>query len=189
MSSGVFAGVAGIPLMEAPSPRIIIVMGVSGSGKTEVGLGLAQALGARFFDADGFHPPANVAKMSAGVPLTDDDRQPWFDRLAGEVIDPCGPGETRVLACSALKQRHRDRLREAKPGSVRFVHLAGDFETIHGRMAARQGHFMRAEMLRSQFATLEDPATLGETDVLTVSVIPTVDEIVRTVATILNREA
>jgi len=167
--------------MDVRAPRILIVMGVSGSGKTEVGRGLAAALGGTFFDADGFHPPANVAKMSAGTPLTDDDRLPWFERLSREVIGPCAPGETRVLACSALKKSYRDRLRAAKPGAVRFVHLAGDFETIHGRMAARQGHFMRAEMLRSQFATLEDPAALGEADVVTVSVAPPIDAIVRTV--------
>lgn len=165
--------------MPIPPARIIIVMGVSGSGKTEVGRGLAAALGASFFDADGFHPPANVAKMSAGTPLTDADREPWFERLTRDVISPCAPGETRVLACSALKKVYRDRLRSAKPGAVRFVHLVGDFETIHGRMASRQGHFMRAEMLRSQFATLEDPAALGETDVVTVSVAPPVDDIVR----------
>ena len=174
--------------MHPPPPRIIIVMGVSGSGKTEVGRGLARALGGLFFDADGFHPPANVAKMSAGTPLTDDDRQPWFDRLEREVLAPCAPGETRVLACSALKKSYRDRLRAARPGAVRFVHLAGDFDTIHGRMTARQGHFMRAEMLRSQFATLEDPAALGETDVLSVSILPPVETIVRDAAAALESE-
>lgn len=173
--------------MPIPPARIIVVMGVSGSGKTEVGRGLAAALGASFFDADGFHPPANVAKMSAGTPLTDDDREPWFERLTRDVISPCAPGETRVLACSALKKAYRDRLRAAKPGAVRFVHLAGTFETIHGRMASRQGHFMRAEMLRSQFATLEDPATLGEMDVVTVSVAPPVDDIVRGLAEVFAK--
>ena len=172
----------GHPRMDPPLPRIIIVMGVSGSGKTEVGRALATALNAPFFDADEFHPPSNVAKMSRGDPLTDADRGPWFDRMETEVIAPCAPGETRVLACSALKKAYRDRLRAAKPGAVQFVHLAGDFETIHDRMAARQGHFMRAEMLRSQFATLEDPATLGESDVLSVSIAPPVAEIVRLIA-------
>lgn len=165
--------------MVLPPPRIIIVMGVSGSGKTEVGRALADALRAGFYDADGFHPPENVAKMSAGSPLTDADRQPWFDRLDRDVIRSCPPGETRVLACSALKRTYRDRLRAARPGSVSFIHLVGDFDTIHDRMTARQGHFMRAEMLRSQFATLEDPALTGEFDVLAVSITPTVPEIVR----------
>jgi gluconokinase len=175
--------------MSAPPPRLIIVMGVSGSGKTEVGRALATALGGTFFDADGYHPPANVAKMSAGTPLTDDDRWPWFDRLGREVLAPCAPGETRVLACSALKKVYRDRLRAAAPGAVRFVHLAGDFETIHGRMAARQGHFMKAEMLRSQFATLEDPAALGETDALHVSILPPIEAIVRDVVARLEPAA
>lgn len=168
--------------MPPTPPRLIIVMGVSGSGKTEVGRALAAALGGKFFDADRFHPPANVEKMSAGIPLTDEDRWPWFDRLESVVIAPCVPGETRVLACSALKKAYRDRLRAASPGLLHFVHLVGDFETIHGRMAARQGHFMKAEMLRSQFATLEDPEVLGETDVLGVSIVPPVDAIVRDLA-------
>jgi len=167
--------------MDLPPPRIIIVMGVSGSGKTEVGRALAATLGAGFYDADGFHPPENVAKMSAGTPLTDADRQPWFDRLDHDVIRPCAPGETRVLACSALKRAYRDRLRAARPGSVSFIHLVGDFDTIHDRMTARQGHFMRADMLRSQFATLEDPTLTGESDVLAVSIAPPVPEIVRQV--------
>ena len=102
--------------------------------------------------------------------------------MEAEVIAPCAPGETRVLACSALKKAYRDRLRAAKPGAVQFVHLAGDFETIHDRMAARQGHFMRAEMLRSQFATLEDPVALGESDVLSVSITPPVVEIAQSIA-------
>jgi len=183
--------IAGTPdrCMDPPCPRILVVMGVSGSGKTQVGRGLADALGALFFDADEFHPPANVAKMRAGIPLKDVDRQPWFDRLEREVIAPCAPGETRVLACSALKRAHRDRLRAAHPGAVRFLHLAGDFETIHGRMATRQGHFMRAEMLRSQFATLEDPAAMGETDVRAVNVAPPVAEIVRRLVAALADES
>jgi len=165
--------------MDLKPARILVVMGVSGSGKTEVGRALAAALGGEFFDADGYHPSANVAKMSAGLPLTDEDRRPWFERLAREVIAPCAPGTTRVLACSALKKVYRDWLRAAKPGGVRLVHLAGDFETIHGRMAARKNHFMRADMLRSQFATLEEPAGPVEQDVVTVSVVPPVEEIVR----------
>ncbi len=165
--------------MDHSAPRILVVMGVSGSGKTEVGRALAAALGARFFDADGFHPPENIAKMSAGTPLTDADREPWFERLAADVIRPCAPGETRVLACSALKRAYRDRLRAAKPGAVRFIHLAGDFQTIHDRMIARTDHFMRADMLRSQFATLEDPAATGETGVITVDIKPPVPEIVK----------
>jgi gluconokinase len=109
-------------------------MGVSGSGKTEVGRRLAGVLagvlGGEFFDADAYHPAANVAKMSAGIPLTDDDRRPWFERLAREIIAPCPEGATRVLACSALKKTYRDWLRAARPGAVRFVHLDGSFVGI-----------------------------------------------------------
>jgi gluconokinase len=146
-----------------------------------VGRRLAGVLGGEFFDADAYHPAANVAKMSAGIPLTDDDRRPWFERLAREVIAPCPEGATCVLACSALKKTYRDWLRAARPGAVRFVHLDGSFELIYGRMAARKDHFMRADMLRSQFATLEHPADHGEDDVLSVGIEPPVDEVVRLV--------
>jgi len=165
--------------MDEALPRIVVVMGVSGSGKTEVGRGLAAVLGGQFFDADGYHPEANVAKMSAGMPLTDDDRRPWFERLEREVVASCPAGSTRVLACSALKRKYRDWLRAARPGCVRFVHLVGDFETIFGRMAARKDHFMGAGMLRSQFETLEDPALGGEPDVVVVGIEPPVEEVVR----------
>ena len=101
--------------MERKPPFIVVVMGVSGSGKTEVGRRLAGALGGEFFDADAYHPAANVAKMSAGIPLTDDDRRPWFERLVREVIEACPDGATRVLACSALKKTYRDWLRAARP--------------------------------------------------------------------------
>lgn len=167
--------------MERKPPFIVVVMGVSGSGKTEVGRRLAGALGGEFFDADAYHPAANVAKMSAGIPLTDDDRRPWFERLAREVIEACPDGAMRVLACSALKKTYRDWLRAARPGAVRFVHLDGSFELIYGRMAARKDHFMRADMLRSQFATLEHPSDYGEDDVLSVGIEPPVDEVVRLV--------
>lgn len=142
-------------------------MGVSGSGKTEIGQRLAAALGGEFYDADGYHPPANIAKMSAGHPLDDDDRWPWFRRLREEIIETCPPGVTRVLACSALKRRYRDFLRATRPGAVRVIFLDGDYETIYQRMATRQ-HFMRESMLRSQFAALEPPAP-GE-DAITLQV-------------------
>jgi len=169
-----------------PQPLIIIVMGVSGSGKTEVGHALARALGASFYDADEFHPPSNIAKMSTGIPLTDEDRAPWFDRLELDVIRPCPPGQTRVLACSALKRTYRDRLRAAHPGAVRFIHLAGDFETLLQRMTSRQEHFMRAEMLRSQCATLEPPDPATEPDVLTTSILPPVHAIVQSLVNCLH---
>jgi gluconokinase len=135
---------------------IVVVMGVSGSGKSTVGEALARKLGWPFLDADAFHPPENVAKMASGTPLTDDDRWPWLDRIAAELGQILARGESAVLACSALKQAYRDRL--APAGDVRFVHLTGDFETIAARIADRQHRYMPASLLASQFATLEPPA-------------------------------
>lgn len=134
---------------------VTIIMGVSGSGKTTVGRALAAALGCPFYDGDDFHPPENVAKMARGEPLTDADRAPWLDRLAALIGEVIGRGETAVLACSALKKAYRDRLRVS--GRVQFVYLHGEFDLIWRRMQARQGHYMQAEMLRSQFAALEPP--------------------------------
>jgi gluconokinase len=155
--------------------RVLVVMGVSGSGKTEIGQRVARVLGGSFFDSDEYHPPANIAKMSAGVPLDDDDRWPWYERVRREVIERCAPGETRVLACSALKRSHRNFLRATRPEAVRFIQLVGDYDLIFGRLSLRQGHFMRAEMLRSQFETLE----LAEPDeAMIVSIDTTPEEIV-----------
>ena len=130
-------------------------MGVCGCGKTTVGEALAQAIGCRFLDADDFHPAANVEKMASGVPLTDDDRWPWLDRIAGELAQILAEGEHAVLACSALKEAYRERLKRA--GDVRIVYLAGDQATIAGRLAARQHKYMPPTLLPSQFAALEEP--------------------------------
>jgi len=135
---------------------IVVLMGVSGSGKTVVGQALAADLGWPFFDGDDFHPPANVAKMAAGTPLTDADRWPWLDRLAAEMAEVNARGANAVLACSALKQAYRDRLDRA--GNVRVVHLKGDEATIAARLAGRSHRYMPATLLASQFATLEEPA-------------------------------
>ena len=134
---------------------IVVLMGVSGCGKTAVGQALAADLGWPFFDGDDFHPAANVAKMAAGTPLTDADRWPWLDRLAEEMAALNGRGADAVFACSALKQAYRDRFRRA--GEVRFVHLKGDYETIAARVATRTHRYMPAALLTSQFATLEEP--------------------------------
>ena len=131
-------------------------MGVSGSGKTTLGRALAEELGWTFLDADDFHPPANVAKMAAGAALSDEDRWPWLDRLADELRTLDGRGRHVVLACSALKQAYRDRLKRA--GELRWAYLRGDAATIEPRLAARRGHYMPASLLASQFATLEEPA-------------------------------
>ena len=135
---------------------IVIVMGVSGSGKTTVGELLAERMGCGFSDADDFHPAANVEKMRAGVPLTDDDRWPWLQALRKAIEDWEAAGVSRVIACSALKDAYRDIL---SPGDdVVFVYLKGDTETIAERLTARRGHYMNPNLLTSQFAALEEPA-------------------------------
>ena len=132
-----------------------VVMGVSGCGKTTVGEALAAHLNCPFYDGDDFHSPENVAKMASGVPLNDTDRAPWLASLADLIRDHLARGETAVLASSALKKRYRDQLRV--DDRVRFIFLDGDFDLIWGRMQARQDHYMKAEMLRSQFEALERP--------------------------------
>lgn len=136
--------------------RVLIVMGVSGSGKTTVGRALAQALGCPFFDADDYHPPANVAKMAAAHPLTDADRAPWLARLQALIAGQLERGQPAVLACSALKRAYRAELSQAGPG-LRFIYLRADYALIRQRLLARPDHFMPAGLLASQFADLEEP--------------------------------
>lgn len=135
---------------------IVILMGVSGAGKSTVGKELSQALNWPFLDADDFHPPANIEKMRGGKPLDDSDRWPWLDRLNELVGSAEARGENVLLACSALKARHRDRL-AAGCGDVRWIYLKGDFDLIQSRLEARKGHYMKAGLLQSQFAALEEP--------------------------------
>ena len=153
----------------------IIVMGVSGSGKSTIGALLAERLGWPFADADGFHPPENVAKMAAGTPLTDADRWPWLDAIAAHIGAARQAGQPVVVACSALRRAYRERLR-AGHGDLLFLHLSGAPEVIAARQAARQGHFMPPSLMASQFATLED--TVAEPDAVTVSVKASPDEVV-----------
>jgi carbohydrate kinase (thermoresistant glucokinase family) len=127
------------------------VMGVSGVGKTRVGLAVAEALGARFVEGDDLHPEANRVKMAGGTPLSDEDRWPWLDRVAEALAEGAPPV---VGACSALRRRYRDRLRDGAPGLV-MVHLVGAPELIGERLRARTGHFMPPALLRSQIETLE----------------------------------
>jgi carbohydrate kinase (thermoresistant glucokinase family) len=134
---------------------IALIMGVSGCGKTKVGKALARELGWRFVDADDLHPEANVAKMAKGIPLTDDDRWPWLDRIVAEMQRATAAGEHLVVACSALKQAYRDRL--AAGGDVRVIYLKGDAATIEPWIARRKGHYMPPSLLPSQFAALEEP--------------------------------
>jgi carbohydrate kinase (thermoresistant glucokinase family) len=143
---------------------IIVVMGVSGSGKTTIGRQLAELLDWPFWDADDFHPPANIQKMSHGVPLTDADRAGWLAALASQIAARLAAGQSGVLACSALKQAYRDIL-QVDPAQVRFVFLRGSYALIQSRMQARPGHYMRPEMLSSQFATLEEPPEALSVDI------------------------
>lgn len=139
-------------------------MGVAGSGKTTVGRMAAAALGWTYFEADDFHPPANIAKMSAGEPLTDSDRAPWLDRIRAK-IDECRAGhESAVFTCSALKERYRARLGAGEP-DVLLVHLTGDATTLLARLSQRQGHYMKPAMLQSQLDALEAPADALTLDV------------------------
>jgi len=159
---------------------VVVLMGVSGVGKTEVGTRLARALGGEFAEGDDYHPPANIAKMRSGVPLDDADREPWLETLSREIGAWLDAGKTVVLACSALKQRYRDILKAGRPG-VRFVYLKGDPALIRERLAGRRGHYMPASLLDSQLAALEEP-----TDAITVSVAGTPDEIVAEIVAALG---
>lgn len=152
---------------------IIILMGVSGCGKTEIGQRLSGQLGWPFFEADAFHPRDNIDRMSRGDPLDDADRWTWLENIRQQ-IDQCEQDDQNaVIACSALKQSYRDLLAK-DTCDVRFVYLHGDYDLIHKRLTARRGHFMKAQMLDSQFATLEPP-----THALTIDVDQTPDTIVR----------
>jgi gluconokinase len=158
---------------------IVIVAGVSGSGKTTVGALLAGRLGWRFADADDFHPAANVAKMRAGSPLTDTDRWPWLRAIAAWMDERIGQDEDAVLACSALRRSYRDLLLDGRP-AARMVFLAPDREVLARRLASRHGHFFPGQLLSSQFDALEPPAP----DERVVTVVPadtpaaTVDSII-----------
>lgn len=146
----------------------IVVMGVSGCGKSSVGQRLSEALQCRFIEGDSLHPPANIAKMSAGIALTDEDRWPWLDRIGGLIGESTDSGERLIVSCSALKKIYRDRLRAAAGGRLAFVFLEGSRAVLEERMKTRSGHFMPPALLESQLATLEPPR--GEPDVVTVDV-------------------
>lgn len=141
---------------DAGAPAVIVVMGVASSGKTSLGERLAERLAWPFRDADSFHPPANVAKMSAGIPLTDEDRKPWLAAIAAWIDELRSSGGTGIVTCSALKKAYREVIVGERP-DVALVYLRGSRELIGQRMAARQHHFMPPALLDSQFATLEEP--------------------------------
>jgi gluconokinase len=151
----------------------IVVMGVAGSGKTSVGKRLAERLALPFRDADEFHPKANIAKMSAGTPLTDEDRWPWLDAIGRALAQSDG---RLIVACSALKRIYRDRLVAAAGRPVVFLWLDGSYETIARRMTERRHHFMPTSLLSSQFATLEPPGP--DESGVRVSIEPPVEDVV-----------
>jgi carbohydrate kinase (thermoresistant glucokinase family) len=163
-------------------------MGVSGSGKSTVGTGLATALGLHFIDGDALHSAQSVAKMQAGTPLQDDDRWPWLDRIGAALADANRWPRGVAVACSALKRADRDRIRLAAPG-VRFVFLDGVEALIHSRMAGRLGHYMPSTLLASQLATLERPGD-DEPDVQHLSVeLPPAQLVARAVAALRTGRA
>jgi gluconokinase len=159
---------------------IAVMMGVSGSGKTTIARGVAEREGWRLVEGDNFHPAANVAKMQAGIPLTDEDRWPWLRAIAQEIDAMLARGESAVVACSALKHAYRNVLIGERK-DVLLVYLQGSKDLIAGRLAARTGHFMPAALLESQFDTLEEP---GEDEhPIVVSIAPSpeaiIDDVVR----------
>lgn len=157
-------------------------MGVCGCGKSTIGERLAAELGATFLEGDSFHPPENVRRMSAGIPLSDADRAPWLARLADELAACNRTGKAAVLSCSALKKRYREQL--AASGPLTFVYLQGERSEIERRMSLRQNHFMVASLIESQFATLEEPGP--DESCIRISILHPVDEIVRQVLTQLK---
>ncbi|MEC9462443.1 MAG: gluconokinase [Pseudomonadota bacterium] len=169
------------------APQAVIVMGVSGCGKSSVGAALADHLKLPFIEGDVLHPETNVAKMAAGTPLTDEDRWPWLTVIGERMADALASGEGIVVSCSALKKIYRDHLRTATGGRLSFVYLHGSRELLGRRMGARTGHFMPLGLLDSQLATLEVPT--GEPGVVTVSIDQPVEGIVADALAGLKTEA
>ena len=163
---------------------IVIVFGVSGAGKTTIAKLLAEQLGWQFYEADDFHPRANVEKMLSSRPLTDEDRRPWLERLREQITRSITARDNAVLACSALKRAYRDHLRVSD--DVTLVFLRGDYALIAEQLRHRRGHFMNPELLRSQFADLEQPEP--DEDVLTTELGPTPQELVEDIKTKLRLE-
>ena len=157
------------------SGNSIIVMGVCASGKTTIGEKIAQRLGAKFIDGDDLHPKANILKMSRGEPLNDDDRKPWLERIRDAAFSLESKNEQGIIVCSALKKSYRDQIRDGNK-NVTFLFLDGSFDLIMSRMAARKGHFMKSNMVESQFNTLERPD--NEAQVAVVDINTDIDDVV-----------
>lgn len=150
-------------MITAHGVRVVILIGVSGSGKTRIGQLLATNLNWPFYDGDDFHPKANVEKMSRGIPLTDEDRASWLTTLEHLIRDLTAEGRSAVLSCSALKQTYRDRL-VGNRDDVVLVYLKGDYDLVRHRLLERKDHFMKANLLASQFDTLEEPVDVLAVD-------------------------
>ena len=151
------SGATSAPAVSGSTVSVIVVSGVSGSGKSTVGEALAKRLGWPYSEADAFHPPSNIAKMSAGIALTDEDRAPWLAKIAAFIASVCESGQNAVVSCSALKRAYRATLVGHRSDGVKIVMLSGSEDEIAARMSKRQGHFMPPALLHSQFETLEQP--------------------------------
>lgn len=162
-----------------------VVMGVCGSGKTSVAQAIAHKYSATFIDGDDLHPRANIVKMASGNPLNDEDRAPWLERIGDVFFSLQRRSLSGVVVCSALKKSYRDIIRKDNDGLI-FIHLRGSMETILERMAARQGHYMKKEMVQSQFDTLQIPGD-DEPDVIEVCIEKPLDEVINDVITKLEQ--
>jgi gluconokinase len=162
----------------------IIVMGVSGSGKSTVGAMLAAKFSAKFIDGDDLHPRANIVKMAQGEPLNDDDRTPWLERIRDAAFSLEQKNEHGVIVCSALKKQYRDQIREGNK-NLHFLFLDGDFDLISNRMRTRKGHYMKETMVESQFSALERP-TSCETDITTIEINQEIELVVTRAVTALS---